>query len=92
MEVRSYARHRPFSTIIDASTLVRVEVDDWYEVSGLFGEGVLHDLFEGAMVKIAFNVVTIQLHDVDSVHTFKDVDCPEVFVLKGLHELQLILN
>lgn len=43
-----------------------VGMDDGDDEPGLLGQDVLYYFFESGMVKIAFNVISIKLHDVDT--------------------------
>lgn len=65
---------------------------DGDDVLGALLEHVLGDLLEGGLGEVAFDVIAVQLHDVDPFVGLIDLCFPEVVILEGLDELQLVLN
>ena len=57
-----------------------LDVDDGDDVFDLFAEGISDDFLNIFLLEVAFDVISIQFHDEQTI-TFEDIDWSEMFVL-----------
>ena len=68
------------------------DVDDGNDMFVCLGESVLDYSFECFLVEVTLDVVPLQLHYVDSLLAFEELNLSEVFVFERLDVFEVSLN